>query len=251
MSIECRNLSHRYGAITALRDVSVNAEAGRITALLGPNASGKSTLLRLIIGALTPTEGEVLIDGKPAHRLRAAEVARRVAYVPQRSTVSAAFTVREVVSLGRFALSASPRRVDDALERMELADLADRPFPALSVGQQQRVTLARALAQLEPGGHLILDEPTSAMDLHHAHHVMAMLRELAAQGTTIVLAMHDLARAARTAHKAWLLNEGAMVASGPVCDVLTVDRLRDVFRVDFQWIDLGVGGREPILWTDA
>jgi iron complex transport system ATP-binding protein len=222
-----------YGGPAVLQDVSVVARAGCITAVLGPNAAGKSTLLRCTIGVLRPGRGRVEIAGRPAHRLSARELARRVAYVPQRSTVSASFSVREVVTLGRYALPADSSRVEQALAALDLLDLADRPYPALSTGQQQRVTLARAVAQLEPAGLLVLDEPMSAMDLTHVRLCSSLLRELADTGVTILLALHDLPLAADLADEAWLLASGRIAAAGPVDEVMTPRRLESVFGVPF------------------
>lgn len=242
MTLAVRQLGHRYDEIEALRDISVTAAPSRITAVIGPNAAGKSTLLKCIIGAIMPTNGSVVIDGKPVHRMHPYWLARKIAYVPQRSTVSAAFTVRQVVELGRYALPASRARIETALSRLELTDLADRPYTALSVGQQQRVTLARALAQLEPQGHLVLDEPMSAMDLRHVRDGCDLLRELADQGGTVLIAMHDLSLAASFADDVWLLHDGRLSAAGNVCDVMDIEQLRDVFEVDFRWIQSDTAG---------
>lgn len=237
MTVSIENLSFAYGRFEVLRDISARAEAGHITAVIGPNAAGKSTLLRCAIGSLRPAQGQALIDGQAAHRLSPNRLARVAAYISQRSTVSAAFSVRQVIELGRFALSADAGRASDAIDRLELRDIVDRPFTALSVGQQQRVMLARAVAQLEPRGNLILDEPVSSMDLRHVQRCMLMLRQLADDGATVVLAMHDLSLAASMADHAWILNSGRLVSQGPVQDVLTAARLKDVFGVAFQWLD--------------
>jgi iron complex transport system ATP-binding protein len=229
-----------------LQQVSAQAAPGRITALLGPNAVGKSTLLRCVIGALRPTAGEVLLDGQPAHRLRGRRIARRIAYVPQRSIVSAAFTVREVVRLGRYALEVDEKRIDDAMAQLELSEVAKRPYPALSVGQQQRVALARAVAQLAARGLLILDEPTAAMDLRHAHNCFSLLRRLADEGVTVLMAMHDISAAATIADDAWLLAggpPGRLVAGGTVAEVMQPDRLEDVFGLGFEWLQRPGGTR--------
>jgi iron complex transport system ATP-binding protein len=233
VTVEVRSLTYRFRDLVALSDVSASAEPGRITAIVGPNAAGKSTLLRCMLGTLRPLGGEAVVDGRPAHRLSARQAARRIAYVPQRSSVAAAFVVRDVVELGRYALPADASRVDEALTRMELVDLVDRPYTALSVGQQQRVTLARALAQLEPDGNLLLDEPLSAMDLAHARHAMQVLREVADAGATVVIVLHDLPLAAAFADDAWLLREAMLVARGTVAEVLTAELLADVFGVPF------------------
>lgn len=247
MSIAVRDVIHRYkgAALPAIKGVNLTATPGRITAVLGPNAAGKSTLLRCIIGALTPTGGSVLIDGEPAHRLKTRTLAGRLAYVPQRPQVAAAFTVREVIELGRYALPASRQRIDETLKRLELESIADRPFPSLSVGQQQRVTLGRAVAQLGPKGHLVLDEPTSAMDLRHAARTTRLLRELSGKGVTVVIAMHDLKLAASTADECWLLDAGRLVAAGPTAEVMQIERLQSIFGVPFEWVERP--GRTPIL----
>jgi len=224
-----------------LHDVSAQAGPGKITAVLGPNAAGKSTLLRCIIGALKPTQGSVMLDGQPAHRLGARKIAQRLAYVSQRSIVSAAFTVRQVIELGRHALPVSAARVNDAIARMDLDEVTDRPYPMLSVGQQQRVALARAIAQLPADGHLILDEPVAAMDLRHVGDTMNLLRQLARGGATVVIAMHDLSLAASIADDAWLLDAGRMVAAGPACDVLSIQQLQATFGVKFEWLQAADG----------
>jgi iron complex transport system ATP-binding protein len=236
VAVSAQQLCHDYGRLASLREIGAEALPRRITAVLGPNAAGKSTLLRLAIGALVPTSGHMLVDGKPAHRMNARELARRVAYVPQRPQVAAAFTVREVVELGRYALPASRQRVDAALESLDLLAVADRPFPALSAGQQQRVTLARAVAQLSPDGNLVLDEPTSAMDLRHVLDTMSLLRRLADGGATVMVAMHDLSLAAQVADDFWLLKDSKLIAAGSSRQVMDLDRLREVFGVGFEWV---------------
>ena len=241
MSLVIDNLCFSYSRRKVLSNLSMRTAAGRITALLGPNAAGKSTLLRCIVGLLRPTSGVVRIDGMAAHRIRARDLAARLAYVPQRSVVSAAFTVREIVELGRYALPPDAGVVEHAIDRLDLSELADRRYPELSVGQQQRVTLARALAQLSPTGHLLLDEPLSAMDLRYVQHALILLRELAEGGVTIVIAMHDISLAAALADEAWLLDEGSLVADGEVANVLTLKRLKTVFHVDFQWLETEPG----------
>lgn len=241
MSLLARDLGLDYGRLRALDAVTAEARPGRITALIGPNAAGKSTMLRCLFGALRPSRGAALLDGRPAHRVRAGALARRLAYVAQRSTVGAAFTVRQVVELGRYALPADPRRVEQALRRLDLEAVADRPYPALSVGQQQRASLARAVAQLSPDGHLLLDEPTSAMDLRHARDAMRLLRELADGGATVIMAVHDLSIAASAADDCWLLSSGRLVAAGAVREVMDLDRLQEIFQVGFQWIDRADG----------
>lgn len=242
MTLTVRNLSYRYSQSGwALREVSAQASSGRITALIGPNASGKSTLLRCAIGAIKPRKGAVLLHGSNVYRMRPSRLAQTVAYVPQRSHVAADFTVRQIVELGRFALAPDQSKVEHALRRLELEDLSQRRYHELSVGQQQRVTLARAVAQLGVEGHLIADEPTSAMDLRHVHNTMVLLRELADQGATVLVAMHDLTITAAHADDVWLLDEGRLKAAGPVRDVMDVAHLELVFKTMFERVTLHSG----------
>ena len=243
MPIDVDNVSFAYGGVVALRQVSAFASAGRITALIGPNASGKSTLLRCIIGSLQPQTGSIMIDGKRVSDFSTRQLAQRIAYVPQRSIVSAAFSVRQVIELGRYALPANARKVNLGLEQLDLTDIADRPYPKLSIGQQQRVTFARAVAQLNGDGHFILDEPTSAMDLRHIASCTRLLREIAEGGATVILALHDLSLAACVADDIWLMNEGRMLASGAVRDVMDISRLQSVFGVPFEWVNDASGKR--------
>ena len=167
MKLVVEHLDFSYGNIHALHGINVETLPGKLTAILGPNASGKSTLLKCMLGGLNPQAGRVLLDGHPIRSIKSRELARRIAYVPQRSYVSAAFTVREVVELGRYALAPDEKKVTKAITQLDLTEVSDRIYSTLSVGQQQRVMMARALAQLSPDGLLLLDEPTSAMDLKH------------------------------------------------------------------------------------
>lgn len=248
MSLVIDNLGFSYGRLTALRNVSVRAESGQLIAVLGPNAAGKSTLLRCLIGALKPTNGQVSLEGKAVHRLSPRVLATRIAYVPQRSIVSASFSARQVVELGRYALPADHRRVTDAIVNLDLSEVEHRPYRTLSVGQQQRVTLARAFAQLAPNGVMVLDEPTSAMDLQHAARALQLLAAAARAGATVIMAMHDLSTAALAADHVWLLHHGELVAAGAACEVLEAPQLQRVFGVGFTWIKDDAG--RPRLLAD-
>lgn len=243
MSLVIDQLDYSYGDVHALMGISVEASPQALTCILGPNASGKSTLLRCIMGRLRPRSGQVLLDGQRTSTLRGRALARRIAYVAQRSTVSASFTVREVVELGRYALTPDRAKIEQAMARLDLETVARRQFAALSVGQQQRVMLARALTQLGPGGYLLLDEPTSALDLRHVGKTMQLLRELVEEGVTVLMVVHDVTLASTYAHQAWLLDEGKLVASGPAADVLKVEMLKKVFRVEFDWFESASGDR--------
>lgn len=215
-----------------VRDVSVALAAGRVTALIGPNAAGKSTLLRLMLGHASPQRGRVLLGGKPVSDWAAAGRAARVSYVPQRPSGRVTFTVRQVAALGRTMVGRDDDAVRDALEACELTDIADRVFAELSVGQQQRVALARAMAQSRGAGEvMLLDEPVSAMDLRHQHATMRSLVALSRQGLAVVVVLHDLNLASAYADDVWLLHRGQLAAAGDHAAVLTRDVLEPVYEV--------------------
>ncbi len=225
---------YEHGAVI-VDGVTAALRPGRMTAMIGPNAAGKTTLLRLMLGQLQPWSGQVEWDGRVVGELYPSQRARRMAYVPQRGGVSFAFTVRQVVEMGRFAQPARPRAVDEAMRRCDLAPVADRIFAHLSGGQQQRVMLARAMAQLAdavPGRVLLADEPVSSMDLLHVRQTMDHLRHLATEGVAVLVVLHDLTLAARYADDVWLVDGGRLLASGPWQAVLTTQVLDPVYGVE-------------------
>lgn len=212
--------------------VTAALRRGRITAMLGPNAAGKTTLLKLLLGQLRPWQGKAALQGQDVQTMSPMRRAARISYVPQRAETSFLFTVRQIIQMGRFAHPSQREAVKQALEMTELVDVEDRIFARLSGGQQQRVLLARAIAQAHGTGQvMLLDEPASAMDLWHVHEMMRLLRELAQAGLAILLVVHDLNLAARCADDVWLLDRGRLVAAGPWQDVLTPECLEPVYRV--------------------
>jgi len=246
MSIEVRHLTVRLGGREVLREINGTFARGRITAVLGPNAAGKSTLLRTILGAIAPSAGDMLLDDVNIALMPPRELARRLAYVAQRSIMSSALTARQVVELGRYALGPLPRRIDEALNRMDLVIVADDPFNWLSAGQQQRVMVARAIAQIEPNCWLILDEPTSSLDFRHAQMVGGIAREHVRHGGGVIMTLHDISIASAWADDAWFIQDGRLVGSGPASELLVPERLAAVFGVDFQRI-IDAAGRPRLL----
>ncbi len=243
-----------------LADFSARLPAGKLTILIGPNAAGKSTLLRLMMGQLRPWTGHIVLHGQPVSAMPPARRARLISYVPQRGSCGFAFTVRHIVAMGRHARSDDPRIVEWALRECELISLADRVFNHLSVGQQQRVLLARAFAQAadpwpgqspapdgprHDGCVMLLDEPVSAMDPRHVHHTMALLRRRATMGLTALIVLHDLNLAARYGDELWLLHAGRLVKAGNWREVLDPDVLGPVYEVRFE--NLAGSGQRPIL----
>jgi len=227
-----------------LRDLSVRFEPGAVTAVVGPNGAGKTTLLRLLLGLRRPDTGRVMLDARAVGSLTARERATRMAYVPQRSRLGFAFTVREVVRHGRFATPGDGvgTAVETAMREVGVESLADEPFEMLSAGQQQRVLIARAIAQLAapcPDGEtrvLAADEPLSALDPKHAMETAGLIRSLVARGPALaaVVVLHDLTAALRFADRAALLDgSGRLAALGPVESTLRPEVLESVFAVPF------------------
>lgn len=233
MTYQIDNLTVRFRDIVALHEVSGALQPGKITVLIGPNAGGKSTLLLTMLGVVGADKGSIRFSGRDVRSIPPRELAQYVAYVPQRGNIAARFSVRDVIELGRYAHARDPRRVDDVIEEFDLGTLVDRPFATLSVGQQQRVTLARACAQAPADGVMLLDEPTSAMDLRYASLAVRALRKRVEQGMTALVVLHDFMLISALAMHVWLLDDGRLVRAAPAGDVLSAEVLRDVFSVDF------------------
>jgi iron complex transport system ATP-binding protein len=233
------------GGALLLDDVSLSVAPGDVVAIIGPNGAGKSTLLRALAGDVRPAHGAVRLLGRPLHAWPVQEQARRRAVLPQQSTLAFAFTAREVVLLGRAPHSggtSGPRDAaiaEGALEAVDAGHLADRWYTTLSGGEQQRVHLARVLAQIwEPiddqPRFLLLDEPTNSLDLAHQHHTLALARRWARQGVGVVVVLHDLNLAAQYADRLVLLHAGRVVATGVPKDVLTPAQIAAVFGLPVQ-----------------
>jgi iron complex transport system ATP-binding protein len=239
LGLETRDLVCRYGAITALRDVSIRIAAGERVGVLGPNGSGKSTLVKALSRAHRPERGLVLLDGVDLWQRSPREVARVIAVVPQELPPAFEFRALEVVLMGRSphlsrvaAEGAEDVRIARAaMEATDTWQFADRPITQLSGGERQRVSLARALAQ-QPRA-LLLDEPTTHLDLGYQVDLLARLDSLnREQGTTLVAVLHDLNLAAAFSGRLILLSAGRVVADGAPEEVLTPERLKEVYRVE-------------------
>lgn len=215
-----------------IQGMSVSLEAGRLCALIGPNAAGKSTLLRLMLGHLMPWSGTVRICGQDVHRMGPAGRARKCSYVPQMGSISCTFTVEQVVAMGRHAQRPHLMAIEQALVKCNLTTVRQKVFAHLSVGQQQRAMLARAIAQsIGEGRVMLLDEPGSAMDLGHVHRTMRLLLDLARGGLGVLVVLHDLDLAARYADDIWVIDGGTLAASGPWDQVMVRSVLEPVYRM--------------------
>jgi len=235
--VEVTGVAFGYRQRTVFRDVSFAVAPGELVALCGPNGAGKSTLLRLVLGLHAPSAGGVKLGGTPLAALSRRDIARRAALLPQDAPAEVPLTVREAVALGRLPhltrfqpeSAADADAVIRALAVTDTTALADRPLAELSGGERHRVHLARALAQEAP--LLLLDEPIAGLDIAHQLAAMDLLRATAAAGRAVVVALHDLALAARRCDRVLLLAGGALDADARPADVFTRETLARVFGV--------------------
>ena len=248
MIVSARDLSYRYpdGAL-ALDGVSFDVSRGERVALVGPNGAGKSTLCRVIIGALNPTSGVVEIGGRRGSRLRGRERAARTAYVASAGRFGSPLTVQRVLELSRRLRPDDPGAVASVVDRLELGDLVDASVWRLSAGQRQRVSLARAAAQVwdAEGAILVADEATAAMDPRFAVMAVELFQELSERGVAVLAAVHDLSLARRFATSAVVLDEsGRVLVRGPAGESMAPERLREAYGIDFFETSTRVG---PVL----
>ncbi|HSP02859.1 MAG TPA: ABC transporter ATP-binding protein [Acidimicrobiales bacterium] len=227
-----------HGDRTVVAGAELTFSPGRCTAIVGANGSGKSTLLRTVAGLAAPLGGEIRLGDRDLAALRARELARQLAFLPQAPLVPAGITVAELVALGRHPhrrLLGGPTPGDDeaiaeAMAQTGLEDLAERPVDQLSGGERQRVWIAVALAQQAPV--LLLDEPTTFLDIRHQLEVLALARQLCDEGgRTVVAVLHDLNQAAAFADQLVVVGDGRILAQGPPGDVLSAELLARAFGV--------------------
>lgn len=235
MSLELVGVRFGYGRAEVVRGVDLRLDPGELVGLIGPNGTGKSTLVGLASGLLRPAQGEVRLDGRPLARYGRRGLARRLAVVPQRPELPEGFSARSVVAMGRaphlgfFAAEGEHDRrvIEAAMRRTDTLGFADAPVGSLSGGERQRVVLARALAQ-EPGW-LLLDEPTTHLDLRYQVEMMRHAARLASEGLGVLAVLHDLNQAARC-DRVMLIDGGRVAAAGTPSEVLRAPILQRVFR---------------------
>lgn len=249
MALQLRDVAARRGEFS-LRIADWCAEAGSVTAVLGTNGAGKSSLFGLVSGEV-PYSGSVTFHARELSDWPALARARHIGVLPQHSQLSFAFTAEEVVSLGLTPLSlgwrAGRRCLREAMERTDTAHLADRSFTRLSGGERQRVALARVLLQLseaEATPLLLLDEPTSAQDLGHQHDLLQLARDCASDGVTVIAILHDLNHALRYADRCLVLRDGEPAAAGKPACVLSSDTVEQVWGYRPRYVS---GGDFPAL----
>lgn len=235
MNISAKDIHLSYGAREILKGVDIHSENGEFVGLIGPNGSGKSTLLKCIYRILKPNAGQIFLDEEELKAMSIKKSARKMGVVAQHNYYNFEFTVREVVMMGRAPRKKALERdnakdyeiVEEALKTVGMEGFAQRSFSTLSGGEQQRVILARALAQQTPC--LILDEPTNHLDITHQLQLMRIVKNLSA---TVISAIHDLNIAAMFCDRIYALKEGRIIAQGTPREVLTEDFIRQVYQVD-------------------
>lgn len=237
--IALEKLSLTYdGKTIVVHELDLNIEAGTVTALVGPNGCGKSTLLRGISRLLAPARGGVYLNSKDVHKMKAKDLARQLGILPQSPSAPEGLTVHELVAQGRYPHQSwfqqwsgeDERIVNEALSTTNLAMFADRPVDTLSGGQRQRAWIAMALAQQTD--ILLLDEPTTYLDLAYQMDVLDLLQSLNQEGRTIVMVLHDLNQAARYADTIVALRGGQIVVQGSAEEVMTVENIYQVFGLN-------------------
>ncbi|MFA6964043.1 ABC transporter ATP-binding protein [Bosea sp. (in: a-proteobacteria)] len=247
MTLAASQLVYGYRERIIGRDIALSLERGEVLALLGPNGSGKTTLLKTLLGLLPPRSGSLMLDGARLASLSPAQRARALGYVPQAHAGTFAFTVRAVVLMGRSAhggLLSAPSARDHAvvqamLERLGIERLAEQPYTLISGGERQLVLIARALAQ-EPA-YVILDEPTASLDFGNQGRVMREIRRLAAEGLGVLFTTHDPNQALRHADRVMMIREGQPIASGRAEELLTPERLQELYGVGIETVRDGDG----------
>ncbi len=235
--LRLEGVSHRFGDLDVLQDVTLTLHSGESVAIVGPNAAGKTTLIRVASGLLAPDEGDVVLEGTPLEQQGRESIARRLSLLRQAAPQVFDFSALELVLMGfhartdRFSLPSEQqrRRALDAMETLGIADLADRPASVLSGGELQRVLMARTMVS---GTDLwLLDEPTSHLDVRHQMALLEQVDRHIDQGGTAFAVLHDLAAVHRFFDRVVLLDDGEPVAVGPTDETLTEPRLSEVFDV--------------------
>ena len=253
MQVEADSVSFSYKEKRVLESITQGFDKGEVVSIIGPNGVGKSTFLHCLNRLLTPSEGKVLVDGKGVDEFSLKDLAKEMGYVPYSPASNFPLSVVDMVIMGRHPYSRIGSTKDDlkavhsVLERLDIDELAFRPFTELSAGQRQKVMIARGLVQ-EPKV-LLLDEPTANLDIKHQMEVAGLLKELSENsGLSVIMVSHELNIAAKYSDRMVLLHQGRVFRSGRPWEVITAENIREVYSVDADVVDHG--GRPYVLLNE-
>ncbi|HIY65659.1 MAG TPA: heme ABC transporter ATP-binding protein [Candidatus Agrococcus pullicola] len=239
--LQATGVTVKFGEQAVLNDVTLGVEPGEVVSLIGPNGAGKSTLLAVLAGDRSPDTGTVLLFDRPLDSVSMKQRARERAVLEQRPTVGFAFRVHEVVKMGRTPWHGTELQrhdeeiVDEAMHAVEVAHLAFRDVLTLSGGESSRMSIARVLAQRTPV--VLLDEPAAALDVRHQEQIMRIARDLAAQGSSVIVVSHDLDSAVHWSDRVALLDRGRIRADGVPGDVLSGELLSEVYETPIEMFE--------------
>ena len=251
--LRASNLTLGYDKRVVSTGLSFTVPDGEFTAIIGPNGCGKSTLLRALSRTLRPASGTLSLDGRPFDSYRPKELARRLALLPQDPIAPDTLTVRDLVARGRHPYHSLLRQwlpgdseiIDQAMASTGVSDLADQFVSELSGGQRQRVWLAMVLSQ--DTEYVLLDEPTSFLDIAHQVELLHLCQDIQASGRTVVAVLHDLNQAARYASRLVVMNEGRIIAEGAPGDILTTALVREVFSLECEIVQDAQSGSPMVI----
>lgn len=238
--IAVKKLTYQIGKKSLLKELSFDAKAGELLAILGANGAGKSTLMKLLCREITPTDGQILFRGKDLQLYKLPELAKQRAVLSQQNTISISFFVNELVMMGRYPHFDHHPKAEDieivrlVMEETGISHLSGRDYNTLSGGEQQRVQLARVLAQVYdcPDACLLLDEPTNGLDLLYQQQIMELARKLADRGYCVICILHDINFASRFADRIMMLKSGRQVAVGTPLEVISCENIHETFNVN-------------------
>ena len=243
--IEVKNIHYSAGSTKLLNDISFDVQPGELLAVIGANGAGKSTLLKLLCNELQATEGEIYIRKQPIGTYKLESLAKFRAVLAQSNTLSISFKVHELVMMGRYPHFDNNPTPDDiriakaVMEETGITEFADRDYNTLSGGEQQRVQLARVIAQVydQPQGLLFLDEPTNGLDLLYQQQILVLARGLADRGYCVVSILHDINFASRYADKVLMLKKGKRIAFGNPREVITCEHIHQAFNIQVRLLN--------------
>lgn len=242
--VEVKNLLKTYNHKKVVDDVTLKIEKGTMTSFIGPNGAGKSTLISIITRLIAKDSGEIQIDGQDMLKTDSNELAKKISVLKQSNTINLKLTVRELVSFGRFPYSKGKlskedeKKIDEALEYMELKDMENKFLDELSGGQKQRAHIAMVIAQ--DTEYIFLDEPLNNLDMRHSTQIMKILRRLVDElGKTILIVIHDINFASCYSDNIVALKDGKIVKQGRACDVIDACVLKELYDMDIEIQEVG------------